>query len=107
MACNTIFEVLTVALVDSSGSAVAQANATTTLVRTGQALQVTTLLDPVPGVYAYVDDGMIGTIRRAGDSLRVTLATGSDTARGTFFVDVPQGCHVHKVSGPDTLHLAS
>ncbi len=102
--CTLEFRALTVTLLDSAGQPVLDAATVTTLPRTGDTLAITWLGTPVGGTYVYVDDGAINTIRELGDSLRVDVdrSAGTDFAIA-YFVDVPSGCHVNKVTGPDTM----
>ncbi len=102
--CTTEFRALTVTLVDSAGQPVLDAATVTTVPRTGDTLSITWLGTPVAGTYVYVDDGAIKAIRELGDSLRVDVdrSAGADFSIA-FFVDVPGGCHVNKVSGPDSV----
>jgi hypothetical protein len=57
------------------------------------------------GTYDIFDDNYLGKIRHSGDSVRVTGIQTPKRFSVTFFIDTPDGCHVHKVSGPDTVQL--
>lgn len=102
--CTAEFRALTVTLRDSAGQPVLDAATVTTVPHTGDTLPITWLGTPVGGTYVYVDDGAKPGIRELGDSLRVDVdrSAGTDFSIA-YFVDVPSGCHVRKVTGPDTL----
>lgn len=102
--CTAEFRALTVTLLDSAGQPVLDATTVTTIPRTGDTLPITWLGTPVGGTYVYVDDGANNAIRELGDSLRVDVdrSAGTDFSIA-YFVDVPSGCHVRKVTGPDTV----
>ncbi|MDX2121655.1 MAG: hypothetical protein SF070_11450 [Gemmatimonadota bacterium] len=102
--CTEEFRTLAVTLVESGGQPVNDATTVTVVPRTGDTLPVTWLGTPVAGTYVYLDDGAKPRIRELGDSLRVDVdrSAGADFSIA-FFVDVPGGCHVNKVSGPDSV----
>jgi hypothetical protein len=102
--CTDVFAISTVAVVDSRGAPVVGAAVTATLVRTGETLSPTWLGLLTPGTYVIVDDGSRAKLRAIGDTLAITVQrdAGPELA-ATYVFDVPGGCHVHKVSGPDTL----
>jgi hypothetical protein len=104
--CTTEFAAVTVTVVDASGAPVLDATVTSTLVRTGETLEPIWLGLPTPGTYVIVDDGSRDKLRTSGDTVAVTAQrnAGPSTA-ATYFIDVPGGCHVHKVTGPDTLSV--
>ncbi len=104
VACTADFRTLSFVLVDSAGQPVTDVTTVTTVPRTGDTIPITWLGMPVGGTYVYVDDGAIQQIREQGDSLRVDVdrSAGADFSIA-YFVDVPSGCHVNKVTGPDTV----
>jgi len=57
------------------------------------------------GVYDVFDDNYLSVIRHSGDSVRVTGIRTPKRFSTTFFIDSPDGCHVHKVSGPSSVTL--
>lgn len=101
--CSDELRTVRIAAVDSTGAAVAGAFETSTLIRTGQVLPITAIMDPVPGHYVILDDGDIPHLHPGGDSIAVSLVLGEASAGATYHFDVPNGCHINKVSGPDTL----
>ncbi|HET8622253.1 MAG TPA: hypothetical protein VFM14_01695 [Gemmatimonadales bacterium] len=63
-------------------------------------------LGPYPeGTYPLIDDGATTKLRPAGDEVRAVATKGSLVVQADFGFDGPGGCHVHKVSGPDTVAL--
>jgi len=104
--CTDVFAVATVTVVDSLAAPVVGAAVTATLVRTGETLSPTWLGLLAPGTHVIVDDGARAKLRAAGDTLAVTAQRGAGPGlAATYVFDVPGGCHVHKLSGPDTLAL--
>ena len=105
-ACTSVLLAVTVTVVDTLGAPVSDATVTSTLVRTGEALVPTSLALLTGGTYIIVDDGSRVKLRASGDTVAVTAQRGaSPSIAATYFIDVPGGCHVHKVSGPDTLSV--
>jgi len=103
--CTAMFAVATVTVVDASSGPAAAATVTTTLVRTGETITPGTVMDFVTGVYPILDDGAIPRLHPAGDSIRVRAVQGNASAESGFRFEVPDGCHIQRVSGPDTLVL--
>jgi hypothetical protein len=103
--CTESFASSGVFVVDSLGAPAATAIVTSVLVRTGDTLPITTLIDHVPGAYTIIDDGSVHLIRTTGDSIRVRAVQGAAAAEAIFVFDAPGGCHINRVSGPDTLTL--
>ncbi|MEO8029733.1 MAG: hypothetical protein ABI765_02725, partial [Gemmatimonadota bacterium] len=90
-------------VIDTTGAPVQAATVSTVLIRTGETLPITSLLDPVAGMYPILDDGSIPHLHASGDSIRVTAVDGAASVASVYHFDVPGGCHISKVSGPDTL----
>ena len=106
MACTASFAYITVFAHDGAGHPVPPVfTITDTIRRTGQSFTMSqdfTEVSPL-GTYVIFDDNQQTRIRSSGDSVRVS---GSGTA-GRFSADyvfgVPDGCHVSKLSGPDSV----
>lgn len=103
--CTALFAAIPVMVQTQGGAPVTGLTITATNVRTGQSFGVSQSLGGGngPGTYVVFDDNLRDRVRTSGDSVRVT---GSDSAlRFTeyFVIDVPGGCHVRKVLGPDTV----
>ena len=103
--CTESFAVATIVAVDSNGALVPDATVITTLLRTGQILTPTTVMDFMRGVYPILDDGAIPSLDFRGDSVGVHAVRGPASAAATYYFDVPGGCHIQRTSGPDTLQL--
>lgn len=56
-----------------------------------------------PGMYVILDDNFRGQIRTSGDSVRVRGHEGGEVFSTNFVFDVPDGCHVRNVAGPDVI----
>jgi hypothetical protein len=104
-ACTASFAMVGVTVVDGAGQPVADASVTATLVRTGEVLVPTTLMLPVPGTYVLVDDGSTDVIRRTGDPVQASITKGATSLTADYVFAVADGCHISKVSGPDTVTL--
>jgi Na+/H+-dicarboxylate symporter len=103
--CTAMFAIATATVVDAQSAPAPTAVITTTLLRTGETLTPTTVMDFVTGVYPILDDGAAPKLRIAGDSIRVRAVQGTASAEAIYRFEVPGGCHIQKVSGPDTLVL--
>ncbi len=102
--CTEQFVTVTTIVVDGAGVPVVDAVVTSTLVRTGEILLPTTLALFTPGTYVIMDDGARSKLLPAGDSVRVDARrAGGPSATADYLIDVPGGCHVNKLLGPDTL----
>lgn len=102
--CTDIFVAVTVTVVDTLEAPVSDAKVISTLVRTGEVLTPTSLALLTGGTYIIVDDGSRDRLRASGDTVAVTAQRGTGPiVAATYLIDVPGGCHVNKVSGPDTL----
>lgn len=106
VACTSIFAASTVTLLDHTGAPVTDAVVTSILARTGDTLFPISSAGTPGGTYILIDDGSRGQLRHQGDDI-VVHASRDSLARisALYEFDVPGGCHVHKVSGPDTLSL--
>lgn len=104
-ACTEMFATIPVTIVDGAGQPVEAATLTTVLVRTGQVLVPTTLMLSVPGTYTLADDGSTSFIRRSGDAVQAHIVKGAAAITVDYVLAVEGGCHISKVSGPDTVTL--
>ena len=52
-----------------------------------------------------VDDGSTHLIRRSGDAVQARISKGAQSVTADYVFAVADGCHVSKVSGPDTVSL--
>jgi hypothetical protein len=104
-ACTASFAMIGVTVVDGAGQPVPGASITATLVRTGQVLVPTTLMLTAPGTYVLVDDGSSSLLRRSGDAVQAHIAKGALATTADYVIALEGGCHVSRVSGPDTVTL--
>ena len=104
-ACTAMFASIPVTVIDGAAQPVEAATVTATLVRTGQTLPPTALILTTPGTYPLVDDGSTSLIRRSGDAVQAHISRGAQSLTVDYVFAVPGGCHVSKVSGPDTVTL--
>ncbi len=103
--CTAMFAWIPVTVIDGAGQPVENATVEAVLVRTGATLVPTGLMLTVPGTYALVDDGSSSVIRRSGDAVQAHITKGEQSKTVDYVFSVPDGCHVSKVSGPDTVTL--
>ncbi len=108
--CTADFKQITFAAVDADQNPVTDMDITVVVARTGQVLDVgqsQILMDQ--GIYAVFDDGfrhiVPSKVNTVGERLEVTGAGSAGQFEANFEVSVPGecACHVHKVSGPDTV----
>jgi hypothetical protein len=105
-ACTQEFRTAAVTVVDGRGTPATDATVRTVLVRTGEPVTVTSILDLVPGSYLILDDGAVALIEGDDEAFRVTAARPTGNAvEATYRFAAPGGCHIEKVSGPDTLQV--
>ncbi len=105
--CTDEFRSATLIVRDSAGQLASGATITTQLLRTGEVLPLPVTGPPsYPGIYVILTDGQKDLLQPSGDSIDVTVSPllGADTVV-RFLFDVPGGCHIRKVAGPDTLDL--
>ncbi len=105
--CTEEFRSAILVIRDSTGQLLSGATITTQLLRTGEVLPLPVTGPPsFPGIYVILTDGQKDLLQPSGDSIDVTVSPllGADTVV-RFLFDVPGGCHIRKVAGPDTLDL--
>lgn len=104
VACTDEFRTATVFVADADSQPVGDATVQTIHVRTGQPVPVTSIIDLLPGYYVILDDNATSLIPSGVESFRVTAARGGGApVEALYGFRAPQGCHIEKVSGPDTL----
>jgi hypothetical protein len=105
VSCTEVFVTATVTVLDQTNAAVNGATVVVTVPRTGETLTPQSLALWAQGVYPIVDDAARTKLRETGDSVHVSVVSPNGDAVGKYFFDVPSGCHINKVSGPDTLKV--
>jgi hypothetical protein len=106
--CTALFAYVTATVVDSTQTPVTGLSISDTVVRTREGFVVGQIGFLNPGAYVVFSDNFSSKIRGSGDSVVVTgsTATGAAKFAETFVFDVPDGCHVQKVSGPASVIVA-
>ena len=101
--CTALFAAISVTVQTQGGAPVTGLSITATNLRTGQSFGVPQSLGTGPGTYVVFDDNLRDRVRVSGDSVRVIGSDSAPRFTGYFVIDVPEGCHVRKVAGPDTV----
>ena len=104
--CTEEFRVVYVMVLDTLGAAAPDVATTHTVPRNGLVLAVPQ--DPVltaAGVYVVLTDAHRTALLQSGDVVRLTGTKGPMAFTADFRFDVPQGCHIRKMAGPDTVSL--
>jgi len=103
-ACTEEFRTATVFVMDTSNQPVTDATVQTFHVRTGDLVPITSIIDLIAGSYVILDDNATRLIPSGAEQFRVTASRSSGAAvEALYEFSAPQGCHIEKVSGPDTL----
>ena len=103
-ACTEEFRTATVFVMDTSNQPVTDATVQTFHVRTGDLVPITSIIDLIAGSYVILDDNATRLIPSGVEQFRVTASRGSGApVEALYGFSAPQGCHIEKVSGPDTL----
>ena len=103
--CTQDFRFLIITVRDGSGQPVTGVSITVTQVRTGQVLAVQQGA-PTAGIYVILDDSFKSQISSSAETLHVVGQKGTSSFAVDYSVAVDScGCHVSKVSGPDSITL--
>ena len=106
--CTESLAFVSIQVLDTIGAPSTQVTASHHVPRTGRTLTV-----PQDGAltaqgrYVVLTDIQRGEILPAGDTVRMSGIQGTTAFVADFLLDVPDGCHVRKVAGPDTVRLQS
>ena len=101
--CTTLFAMIPVVVVDSQGAPLVSIAITDSVLRTHERFAIPQHQGWPAGTFHVFDDSFSGRIRETDDAVRVTGTTGTISFVADFVFGVPDGCHVAKVSGPDTV----
>jgi hypothetical protein len=102
LVCTESFAMIPLTVLTPAGAPVSGLVISATTVRTGQTFAIPQQSGfGEPGRYVVFDDSFRDRIRMSGDSVLVSGA-GALQFSARFIFDVPGGCHVRKVAGPDT-----
>jgi hypothetical protein len=99
--CTESFAMIPLTVRDQNGASVQGLSITATILRTETSFTVPQGSAPA-GSYTAYDDNFRDRIRTSGDSVRIDGYGGRQFSTG-FRIDVPGGCHVRKLAGPDTV----
>ena len=100
--CTALFATIPLTVQTPDGAPASGLFISATVLRTGESFAVPQFGFGGPGTYVVFDDNFRDRIRPSGDSVRVT-GSGAGQFTAEFRFDVPGGCHVRKVAGPDTV----
>jgi hypothetical protein len=99
--CTMLFAMIPLTVQDQNGALVSGLTISATVLRTGQSFAVPQG-GSAGGRYVMFDDSFRDRVRASGDLVQVTGAGALHFTTGVR-IDVPGGCHVRKVAGPDTV----
>lgn len=101
--CTAIFAYVTATAVDGSGQPVSNLAISDTVVRAGAGFDVQQNgYFNAAGIIVVFSDSYAANVRESGDSVRVT-GTGAGKGFSVMYQFGTDGCHVRKISGPDTV----
>ena len=102
--CTTLFAMIPVVVIDAQGAPLAGITITDSVLRTHERFAIPQSFNGwSPGTFHIFDDSFSGRIRASGDAVRVTGSNGILAFSADFVFGVPDGCHVARLSGPDTV----
>ena len=106
--CTESLAFVSVQVLDTIGAPATEVTASHYVPRTGRTLAVPQDGSlAARGRYVVLTDIQRGEILPAGDTVRMTGIQGATGFVADFLLAVPEGCHVRKVAGPDTVRLQS
>ena len=104
--CTESLAFVSVRVLDTIGAPALAVTASHYVPRTGRTITVPQDGSlSAQGRYVVLTDIQRGEILPAGDTVRMTGIQGTTAFVADFLLDVPEGCHVRKVAGPDTVRL--
>lgn len=102
--CTTMFAMIPVVVVNAQGTPLTGVSITDSVLRTHERFAVPQSFNGwAPGTFHVFDDGLMSKVRESGDMVRVTGTSGELYFAADFVFGAPGGCHVAKLSGPDTV----
>jgi hypothetical protein len=105
LVCTEVFATYTVVVTDTARAPVAGASLVVTLQRTGASLTPQSSIIYPAATYLLLDDGARPALRETGDEIHAVVSKAESSVEADYLFDVPGRCHIHKVSGPDSLVL--
>lgn len=104
--CPESLAFVSVRVLDTIGAPATAVAASHYVPRTGRTITVPQDASlAAQGRYVVLTDFQRGEILPAGDTVRMSGIQGTTAFVTDFLLDVPDGCHVRKVAGPDTVRL--
>lgn len=102
--CTEEFRILSVTVVDGTGAPVDSLDLSVVRTRDGFTFDIGQDLAFDAGQYVIFDDGFKDEVTPAGEAIQVTATKDGVSVTGSYVIATdPLGCHIEKVSGPDTL----
>jgi hypothetical protein len=101
--CTDSFAFVPLTVLDAAGNPVTGLSIADTVIRTQHSFVVPQSLSLQAGTYVILDDSFRNQIRGNAESVRVSGFNGATRFTATFTFSVAGGCHVGKVSGPDSV----
>jgi hypothetical protein len=102
--CTTSFALIPVVVVNAQGAPLTGISITDSVLRTHERFAVPQSFNGwSAGTFHVFDDSFISKVRESGDAVRVTGTNGTLSFGADFVFGAPDGCHVTKLSGPDTV----
>lgn len=102
--CTTSFALIPVVVVNAEGAPLTGISITDSVLRTHERFTVPQSFNGwSPGTFHVFDDNFLTKVRENGDSVRVTGTNGTLSFTADFVFGAPDGCHVARLSGPDTV----
>lgn len=102
--CTTLFAMIPVVVVDAQGAPLTGISITDSVLRTHERFAIPQSFNGwSPGTFHVFDDSFSGRIREGGDAVRAMGTNGTLSFVADYVFGVPDGCHVAKLSGPDTV----
>lgn len=102
--CTASFALIPVVVVNAQGAPLTGISITDSVLRTHERFAIPQSFNGwSPGTFHVFDDTFIGKVRESGDAVRVTGTNGVLSFAADYVFGAPDGCHVAKLSGPDTV----
>lgn len=102
--CTEEFRSLSVTVIDGTGAPVEDLDISVVRTRDGFTFDIGQDLAFNPGEYVIFDDGFKDEVTPAGEAIQVTATKDGVSVTGSYVIATDAlGCHIEKVSGPDTL----
>jgi hypothetical protein len=99
--CTALFAYVQVTVQTAGGVPIGGLTISDTVLRNGAGFVVPQSVGgAMPGTYVIMDDDFRDRLQANGDAVRVTGYENGTVFTADYVFDVPDGCHIRKVSGP-------